>query len=62
MEALISGILEEKVNEIFKEMQERFNIKYGDVDPLDDYELMGKKIEMSVLIGKILRKQRGENK
>lgn len=60
MEAMISTMLEEKINEIFLEMQEKFNIKHGDVEPLDEYELMEKNIEMSVIIGKILRKQGGE--
>ena len=60
MEAMISTMLEEKINEIFLEMQEKFNIKHGDVEPLDEYELMEKNIEMSIIIGKILRKQGGE--
>ena len=60
MEAKIDALLAEKINEIFLAMQEEFNIKNGDVEPLDDYELGEKQIELSVIIGRILRKQRGE--
>ena len=34
MEVMINTMLEDKINEIFLEMQEKFNIKHGDVEPL----------------------------
>lgn len=60
MEAMIDTLLTEKLDEIFLEMQERFNIKYGDVEPLDAIELAEKQMELSMVVGRILRKQRGE--
>lgn len=60
MEAMIDTLLTEKLDEIFLAMQERFNIKHGDVEPLDAYELMEKQMELSMVVGRILRKQRGE--
>ena len=57
MEQIIDTLLNEKINEIFLNMQERFNIKCGDVEPLDEYELNEMRIQMSVLIGKMVRKQ-----
>lgn len=60
MEVMIDTLLTEKLDEIFLAMQERFNIKNGDVEPLDAYELMEKQMELSMVVGRILRKQRGE--
>ena len=62
MEAKIDALLDIKINEIFLVMQEKFGIKNGDVEPLDAYELSEKQIELSVIIGRILRKQRGEKR
>lgn len=62
MEAKIDTLLDIKINEIFLAMQEEFGIKNGDVEPLDAYELSEKQIELSVIIGRILRKQRGEKR
>ena len=42
METYILGILEEKINEVFAEIQEHFGINNGDISPLDEYELMEK--------------------
>lgn len=60
MEAMIDALLTEKLDEIFLEMQERFGIKSGDVEPLDDIELAEKQMDLAMTIGRILRKQRGE--
>lgn len=60
MEAKIDALLDIKINEIFLVMQEEFGIKNGDVEPLDAYELSEKQIELSVIIGRILRKQKGK--
>ncbi len=60
MEAKIDTLLDIKINEIFLAMQEEFGIKNGDVEPLDAYELSEKQIELSVIIGRILRKQKGK--
>ena len=57
MEAMIDTLLTEKVNEIFLVMQEKFGIKSGDVEPLDAYELMEKQRELTMIVGRILRKQ-----
>ena len=60
MEAMIDALLTEKVDEIFLAMQERFNIKHGDVEPLDEIKLAEKQMDLTMIIGRILRKQRGE--
>lgn len=60
MEAMIDTLLTEKVDEIFLEMQERFNIKHGDVEPLDAIKLAEMQLNLTMIIGRILRKQRGE--
>lgn len=57
MEAMIDTLLTEKVNEIFLAIQEKFGIKSGDVEPLDAYELMEKQRELTMIVGRILRKQ-----
>ena len=60
MEQKIYNLLDNYVNEIFLKMQEEFNIQTGDVSPEDAYDLYEKENELTVLIGKILRIQRGE--
>lgn len=60
METFISGILDKKVDEVFLEIQEHFGITNGDVRPEDAYELSEKLIEVSTLIGRIVRLQKGE--
>lgn len=57
MEAMIDALLTEKVNEIFLAIQEKFGIKSGDVEPLDAYELSEKQRELTMIVGRILRKQ-----
>ena len=60
MEAMIDTLLTEKVDEIFLAMQERFNIKHGDVEPLDAIKLAEKQVGLTMIIGRILRKQKRE--
>ncbi len=60
METMIDTLLSEKINKIFLEMQKYLGITNGDVEPFDEYDLMEKQIEISLVIGRILRKQRGE--
>ena len=61
MEAMIDTLLTEKVDEIFLAMQERFDIKHGDVEPLDAIKLAEKQLDLTMIIGRILRKQRRES-
>ena len=60
MEAFVFALLDDKVNEVFIEAQKEFGITSGDIEPLDAYELNDKEHELTMLIGKLLRKQRGE--
>jgi len=60
MEAMIDALLTEKVDEIFLAMQERFNIKHGDVEPLDAIKLAEMQLNLTMIIGRILRKQKRE--
>ncbi len=53
-------MLYDKVTDIFLELQKELNIEDGGVDPLLEYDLFEKERDLSVLIGKILRIQRGE--
>ena len=60
MESMIDSLLDDAVNDIFLKMQKEFYIDSGDIEPLDAYELCDKEHELTMLIGKVLRKQRGE--
>lgn len=60
MEAMIDTLLTEKVDEIFLAMQKRFNIEHGDVEPLDEIKLAEMELNLTMIIGRILRKQRRE--
>lgn len=57
MEVYIDGILEEKINEVFLEVQNHFGVTCGDVEPLDQINLAEMQRKMSVLIGQMIRKQ-----
>ncbi len=60
MQYQINSILEEKVEELFLAMQEEYGIQYGDVEPLDAFELEEVQGKMVEVIEKILRKQCGK--
>lgn len=57
MEVYIDGILDEKINEVFLEVQNHFGVTCGDVEPLDEINLAEMRHEMSMLIGQMIRKQ-----
>ena len=57
MESMISGLLDEKVNEIFFEIQKEFNITDGNIYPEEYYVLCEKQHELTILIGSIIRRE-----
>lgn len=61
MEAMIYSLLDDAVNDICFKIQTEFNIDSGDIEPLDAYELCEKEHELTMLIGRIIRKQKGED-
>ena len=60
MEAFISALLDNKVKEIIAECEKEFNIDNTYISLEDYVELHEKELELIMLIGGILRKQRGE--
>ena len=60
MEDMIYSLLDGAVNDIFLKMQMELHIDSGDIEPFDAYELYKKEHELSMIIGRVLREQRGE--
>ena len=56
-ENMIYSMLDDKIEDIFIEMQKAFDITSGDISPEDQYDLMQKESEISALIANVLRKQ-----
>lgn len=54
MKEKIYNLLDEKIQDVFLEMQEELNIKYGDVTPLEAYALEEIEQKMTDLIESIL--------
>ena len=57
METYILTILEEKINEVFLEAQDRFGIQNGDISPLNEFKLAEKKRELVEIICRVIRRQ-----
>ena len=58
MKTKILKMLDDSIYEIFRECQNEMGIKSGDIEPLDDYELMKKMNELAKMINNILNKQK----
>ena len=59
---MIYSLLDDKVDDIFVEIQKEFNITSGDISPEDAYDLCEKQHELTILIGRIIRRMKGEFK
>ena len=61
MKEKILELLDEKVNEIFFEMQTELNIEYGDIEPLLALHLDELQEKLAEHIEKVLIYQKGDN-
>lgn len=57
MHTEVYELLEAKINEVFLEMQEKYNIKDGGISPMDTIELDNLTDLMTDLIVQVLKKE-----
>lgn len=55
--AIIKELLEEKINDVFIECQNRLNISSGDIEPLMEFKLETKTEQLAELIQMVLTYQ-----
>lgn len=60
MRQMIIRSLEEKIGEVYVEMQDRYDIKDGSISPPDSFDQDEKTSELAEVIERMIRKQKGE--